>query len=214
MNIILLEKIANLGDIGDTADVKAGFARNFLFPQGKAVPATARNLAEFEERRAELLAAHDEHVRKAQERKDKVEGLALRIEVNASDEGRLYGSVGTRDIAEAVNAEADVAVTKAEVLLPHGVLREVGDYEISLDLGYEVSAEIKLAVVRQGTPAGVTDDGSMIEDMDAAETEADADDAAIGVAAIDIAADETQKESEADETGDTGKEAKDKAKKK
>ncbi len=174
MNIILLEKIAKLGNIGDTAEVKAGFARNFLFPQGKAIPATSENLAEFEQRRAELLAAHDENVYQAEERKAKVNELTVRIEVNASDEGRLYGSVGTRDIAEAINAQADAAVVKAEVLLPHGAIREVGDYPITVDLGYDVSAEINLAVVRLGTPGGVTADGSLIEDIDAAEAEAEA----------------------------------------
>lgn len=168
MNVILLEKITNLGDIGETADVKSGFARNFLFPQGKAIPATKANLADFEERKAELLAAHKEHVAAAEQRKAKVHGLNIKIEVNASDEGKLYGSVGTKDIADVVNAAAaDAEIIKSEVLLPHGVIREVGQYEITLDLGYDVNADITLAVVAQDSPAGVTDDGSLIEDVEA-----------------------------------------------
>ena len=167
MNVILLEKITNLGDIGETADVKSGFARNFLFPQGKAIPATKENLAQFEERKAELLAAHKEHVAAAEQRKAKVDGLNIKIEVNASDEGKLYGSVGTKDIADVINAAAaDAEIVKSEVLLPHGVIREVGQYEITLDLGYDVNADITLAVVAQDSPAGVTDDGSLIEEVE------------------------------------------------
>ena len=95
MNVILLEKMANLGDIGDTATVKNGFARNFLFPKGKAIPASKKNLAEFEGRRAELMAAHDKHVAAAQKRQAVVDGTTLNMQVNASDEGKLFGSVGT-----------------------------------------------------------------------------------------------------------------------
>ena len=168
MNVILLEKIGKLGEIGDTADVKAGYARNFLFPQGKAIPATKANLAEFEQRKSELLAAHNEKVAVAQGRADRIAGLAVTIEANASDEGKLFGSVGTRDIAEAINAQQDVALEKAEVMLPHGVLRDVGDYDITIDLGYDVTTEIKLAVVNTQS-AGVTDDGSIIEEIDEAE---------------------------------------------
>ncbi len=174
MNVILLEKIANLGNIGETADVKSGFARNFLFPQGKAIPATKENLAQFEERKAELLAAYNEHVAASEVRKAKVNGLNISIEVNASDDGKLYGSVGTKDIADVINAQvADAEIVKSEVLLPHGVIRELGQYEITLDLGYDVDAEITLAVVAQDSPAGVSDDGSLIaeasDDEDAEE---------------------------------------------
>lgn len=187
MNIILLEKISNLGKIGDTAEVKAGFARNYLLPKGKAVPATAANLTRFEQRRGELLAAHDENVRKAEARKAVLEGMALHIEVNASDEGKLYGSVGTRDIAAAVNAKAsEAALSKAEVLLPHGAIRQTGEYTISLDLGYEVGTQIELAVVRRGTPAEVTDDGSVLADIEAAEA-AEAEAKAIAEAAAKAA---------------------------
>ncbi len=172
MNVILLEKITNLGDIGETADVKSGFARNFLFPQGKAIPATKENLAQFEERKAELLAAYNEHVAAAEVRKAKVNGLNITIEVNASDDGKLYGSVGTKDIADVINAQAaDAEIVKSEVLLPHGVIREVGQYDITLDLGYDVDAEITLAVVAQDSPASISDDGSLLEDADEQDAE-------------------------------------------
>ncbi len=146
MNVILLEKIGKLGAVGDTAAVKAGYARNFLFPTGKAIPATRTNLENFEARRAELLAAHNEKVAVAQGRADKLKDLRVVIAVNAGEEGRLFGSIGTRDIADAVTA-AGVEVSKSEVRLPHGALREVGEYVISIDLGHEVEQGITLAIV-------------------------------------------------------------------
>jgi large subunit ribosomal protein L9 len=172
MNVILLEKIGKLGGIGDTASVKSGYARNFLFPQGKAIPATRQNLTEFESRRADLMAAHDKNIAATQKRADKVTGLSLSIQVNASDEGKLFGSVGTKDIADAINAEVGSDVTKAEVLLPHGVIRELGDFNIALDLGYEVGASIKVSVQGLDAVAGVSADGSMIEEIDEAEAAA------------------------------------------
>ena len=171
MNVILLEKIGKLGEIGDTANVKSGYARNFLFPQGKAIPATKGNLAEFEQRKAELMAAHNQKVANAQARAEKVNGLAISIEVNASEEGKLFGSVGTRDIADSVNAKAGSDITKAEVLMPHGVIRELGEFEIGLDLGHDVHASVKLAVVGLQNAAGVTDDGSILEEIEETEVE-------------------------------------------
>ncbi|MGB2105363.1 MAG: 50S ribosomal protein L9, partial [Glaciecola sp.] len=115
MNIILLDKIANLGGLGDQVSVKSGYARNFLFPQGKAVPATKDNVEKFEARRAELEAKMTEVLNAAQARADQLTALeAVTIQAPAGDEGKLFGSVGTRDIADAVSA-AGVAVTKAEV---------------------------------------------------------------------------------------------------
>src|SRR5690606_3600930 len=114
MNVILLEKVGRLGSVGDTASVRPGYARNFLFPSGKAVPATKTNLADFETRRAELLAAHNEKVAEAQKRAAKLKDLRVAISVNAGDEGKLFGSVGTRDIADAINATG-ADITKAEV---------------------------------------------------------------------------------------------------
>ena len=169
MNVILLEKIGKLGEIGDTANVKSGYARNFLFPQGKAIPATKDNLVEFEQRKSELFAAHDEKVGAAQGRASKVDGTSLSIEVNASDKGKLFGSVGTRDIADALNAKLSSDITKREVLMPHGVIRELGDYELVLDLGQDVHASISVAVVGLQSAVDVTDDGSIIEEIDEAE---------------------------------------------
>lgn len=147
MNVILLEKVGKLGAVGDTAAVKSGYARNFLFPTGKAIPATRTNLENFEVRRAELLAAHNEKVAGAQTRATKLKGLRVSIAVNAGEEGKLFGSIGTRDIADAINAAAGTDVNKSEVRLPNGALREVGEYEIAIDLGYEVEEVITLAVV-------------------------------------------------------------------
>lgn len=172
MNVILLEKIGKLGEIGDTASVKAGYARNFLFPKGKAIPATKANLAEFEERRADLLAAHNKKVAASQARAAKIDGASLIIEVNASDEGKLFGSVGTREIADALNAQAGSDVSKAEVLMPHGVLRELGITELTIDLGHDVAAQITVNVVGLQSAADVSADGSIIEEADDSDSEA------------------------------------------
>ena len=172
MNVILLEKIGKLGEIGDTASVKAGYARNFLFPKGKAIPATKANLAEFEERRADLLAAHNEKVAASQARAAKVDGASLIIEVNSSDEGKLFGSVGTREIAEALNAHAGSDVSKAEVLMPHGVIRELGITELTIDLGHDVAAQITVNVVGLQSAADVSADGSIIEEVEVSDSEA------------------------------------------
>lgn len=171
MNVILLEKIGKLGEIGDTASVKAGYARNFLFPKGKAIPATKANLAEFEERKADLLAAHNEKVAASQARAAKAEGASLTIEVNASDEGKLFGSVGTREIADALNAQAGSDVSKAEVLMPHGVIRDLGTTELTIDLGHDVAAQITVNVVGLQSAADVSADGSIIEEEDESEAE-------------------------------------------
>ena len=172
MNVILLEKIGKLGEIGDTASVKAGYARNFLFPKGKAIPATKANLAEFEERRADLLAAHNKKVAASQARAAKVDRANLIIEVNASDEGKLFGSVGTRDIADALNAQAGSDVSKAEVLMPHGVIRELGITELTIDLGHDVAAQITVNVVGLKSAADVSAVGSIIEEVDDSDSEA------------------------------------------
>ena len=175
MNVILLEKIGKLGEIGDTANVKSGYARNFLFPKGKAIPATKNNLEEFEKQKADLLAAHNSKVAEAQKRAEKVKGLSLTIEVNASDEGKLFGSVGTRDIAEAINAKSGADITKAEIQMPHGVIRDLGDFEISLDLGFDVNASISVSVIGLQSGVAVTDDGSLIDDNEVIDENTDAD---------------------------------------
>lgn len=146
MEIILLEKIANLGNLGDKVSVKPGYGRNYLIPQGKAVPATSSKLAEFEQRRAELEKKAAEATAAAQARAQAIGELSITIAQKAGDEGRLYGSIGTKDIADAAT-KAGVEVQKHEVRLPAGPIRHTGDYEISLQLNGDVAATLKLAVV-------------------------------------------------------------------
>ena len=149
MNIILLDKIANLGSLGDQVSVKSGYARNFLFPRGKAVPATKDNVEKFEARRAELEAKMTEVLNAAQARADQLTALeAVTIQAPAGDEGKLFGSVGTRDIADAVSA-AGVTVSKAEVKLPTGTLRELGEYDIDVQLHAEVTTTVKLVIAAE-----------------------------------------------------------------
>ncbi len=146
MEVILLEKMGRTGSVGDKINVRAGYARNFLFPYGKAIPATKENLANFEARKAELLkAAADKHSL-ALARAEKLSGLVVTISANAGDEGKLFGSVGTRDIAEAITAVGH-QVGKSEVLLPFGALRETGEFDINLSLGSDVTTTVKLAIV-------------------------------------------------------------------
>ncbi|MGD8558996.1 MAG: 50S ribosomal protein L9 [Gammaproteobacteria bacterium] len=146
MNVILLEKIANLGDLGDSVKVKAGYGRNFLIPQGKAVPATTENVEKFEARRAELEKAAAEKLSTAEARKDAISKLTISIAQKAGDEGKLFGSVGTTDIAQAIT-DAGVAVEKREIRLPTGPIRQVGDYMIEIELHSDVIAEINVNVV-------------------------------------------------------------------
>ncbi|QFU74653.1 50S ribosomal protein L9 [Halioglobus maricola] len=147
MEVILLEKIGNLGGLGDKVDVKAGFGRNYLIPQGKAVPATEGAVAQFEARRAELEAAAAETLAAAEKRAEAINGLELvTIAANAGEEGKLFGSIGTRDIAEAV-AAAGVEVDKSEVRLPEGALRELGEFEVAVQVHGDVTAMVNIAVV-------------------------------------------------------------------
>jgi large subunit ribosomal protein L9 len=145
MEVILLEKVGRMGNVGDKVNVKSGYARNFLFPFTKAIPATKENLANFEARKAELLKIAADKLSAAEARAAKINGMSVTIEANAGDEGKLFGSVGTRDIAEAITA-AGQPVEKSEVLLPAGALREIGEFTIALALGSEVTAEVKLQI--------------------------------------------------------------------
>ncbi|WKE64983.1 50S ribosomal protein L9 [Gallaecimonas kandeliae] len=149
MNVILLDKIANLGSLGDQVKVKAGYARNFLIPQGKAVMATRDNVAHFEARRAELEAKLAEVLAAAEARAEQVKALeSVEIASKAGDEGKLFGSIGTRDIADAISAKG-VAVAKSEVKLPEGALRTTGEFEVELQLHSDVFATIKVVVVAE-----------------------------------------------------------------
>jgi len=147
MEVILLENIGTLGGLGDKVTVKAGYGRNFLIPQGKAVPATQSNVAEFEARRAELERAAAEALTAAQSRAEALSELGMiTIEANAGEEGKLFGSIGTRDIADAVTA-AGCEIDKAEVRLPEGALRDTGEYVIAIQVHPDVMVDITLAVV-------------------------------------------------------------------
>ncbi|MCO4785870.1 50S ribosomal protein L9 [Marinomonas atlantica] len=146
MNVILLDKVGKLGGIGDVVTVKPGFARNFLIPNKKAVMANKANLATFEERRAELEAQAAERKASAEARAETLNGKTFTITANAGDEGKLFGSIGTRDIADAIVA-AGSEVSKSEVRLPEGALRNVGSYEIDVQVHSEVTATVTLDVV-------------------------------------------------------------------
>lgn len=148
MQIILLEKVANLGSLGEQVNVKAGYARNFLFPQGKAVPATKANIEHFQARRADLETAAAEKLASAESRKQQLEDIELSVAVKAGDEGKLFGSLGNRDIADLATG-AGVDVSKSEVRLPNGPIRAVGEFDITIQLHAEVSATLKLHVVAE-----------------------------------------------------------------
>lgn len=149
MEIILLEKVRNLGKLGDKLKVKNGFARNFLIPEGKAVFASKANIEAFEARKAELEKAQIENLKAAQARADKVAALGvITIASPAGEEGKLFGSIGVRDIAQAITT-AGVELERSEVSLPEGPIRALGEYEIDLLLHSDVVAKIKLAVVAE-----------------------------------------------------------------
>ena len=149
MEVILLENIGNLGALGDTVDVKPGYGRNFLIPQGKAVPATQDNVAKFEARRAELEATAAETLAAAKARGEALTALdTVNIVATAGEEGKLFGSVGTRDIAEALMA-AGCEVDKSEVRLPEGVIRELGEYEIMIQVHAEVISSVAIHIVAE-----------------------------------------------------------------
>jgi len=146
MDVVLLQKIGRLGNLGDQVSVKPGFARNYLMPQGKAVPATKANVAKFEERRAELEKAAQETLQAAQARADALADLMVTVAARAADEGRLYGSLGTREIADAIT-QAGFKVTKSEVRLPNGPLREIGEQDVMVQLHSDISVTVKIKVV-------------------------------------------------------------------
>ncbi len=145
MEVILLEKVANLGELGARVKVKPGYARNYLIPKGKAVRATPERIAEFEKRRAELEKKAQEVLAAAQERAAKLAALEVVVTQRAGPEGKLYGSVGTQNIAEAICA-LGVPVTRQEVRLPHGPLRQTGEHEVALQLHPDVIATVKVII--------------------------------------------------------------------
>ena len=148
MEVILLSKVENLGELGDKVMVRPGYARNYLIPQGKAKFATAENIAEFETRRAELEAQASEALEKAQQRKEKLDGVKITIAAKESGEGKLFGSVGNVDIIEALNALGH-EVEKREVRMPDGAFRNIGNYEIGLHLHTDVNATISIEIIAE-----------------------------------------------------------------
>lgn len=148
MEVILLEKVGKLGNLGDKVNVKPGFSRNYLIPYRKAVQATETNIAEFEVRRAELQAAADASFAAAQTRAEAMADLSITIEANAGDEGKLFGSIGTRDVADRITA-AGHAVNKSEVRMPNGVIREVGSYDVAVQLHSDIKTVVTIVVVAE-----------------------------------------------------------------
>ena len=146
MQIILLEKVINLGQLGDVVKVKNGYARNFLVPHGKAKRATPENLAEFEKRRAELEKQQGDILVQAQARAEKLNGMLVQITQKAGVDGKLFGSVTTADIADALKAQG-FEVAKGEIRMPDGPLKQVGDHDVTLGLHSDVTATIKVSVL-------------------------------------------------------------------
>ena len=149
MQVILLDKIAHLGKVGDQVNVKSGFARNYLIPQGKAVMATKANIEHFEARRAELEEKAAQALAAAVDRAARLEALgSVTIAAKAGDEGRLFGSIGTRDIAEAITAKG-VEVAKSEVRLPNGLIRTLGEHEVTFQFHGEVFSHLNVVIVAE-----------------------------------------------------------------
>ena len=146
MEVILLQKVANLGNIGDRVKVRSGFGRNFLLPQGKATLATPENVARFEARRAELERLAREHLSSAEERATALKDFKLTIQAKAGTEGKLFGSIGTADIAEALS-RANFKVERSEVRLPSGPLRMLGEHTVNLHLHADVDVLLHVAIV-------------------------------------------------------------------
>ena len=148
MEVILLQKVANLGNLGDRVKVRSGFGRNFLLPQGKATLATPDNIARFEARRAELERVAREHLSSAEERSVAMKDFKLTVHAKAGTEGKLFGSIGTSDIAEELN-RAGFQVERSEVRLPHGPLRMLGEHTVNLHLHADVDVPVQVTIVAE-----------------------------------------------------------------
>jgi large subunit ribosomal protein L9 len=148
MDVILLEKVANLGSLGDRVAVRSGYARNFLLPKGKATLATPANVAKFEARRAELEKTQHEQLAGAGARKTAFEGFKLTITAKAGSEGKLFGSIGTSDIAEAATA-AGQKLSRSEVRMPNGPLRSIGEHVVSVHLHADVNVDLPIIILAE-----------------------------------------------------------------
>jgi large subunit ribosomal protein L9 len=147
MDIILLERNRNLGNLGDTVSVKPGYARNYLLPQGKAVLATPENQARVEANRAELEKRMTETKAKAQAKADTLQGISLTLTGKTADEGKLYGSLGVREIVDAIQQAAGITIQRSEIYLSGGLIRAIGEYDVQIHLHPDVVVEMKVNVV-------------------------------------------------------------------
>lgn len=178
MEVILLEKIDNLGSIGDRVNVRSGYGRNYLLPKGKATVATPENIAIFEARRAEFESRQADELATAEARGARIQALNLKLTAKAGSEGKLFGSIGTIDIAEACTA-AGVAVERSEVRLPDGPIRMLGEHEVEIHLQTDVNVAVRIEVVSDGEPVVdplAADDDSIGDDDSATDDESAADD--------------------------------------
>ncbi|WP_019672670.1 50S ribosomal protein L9 [Psychrobacter lutiphocae] len=148
MQVILLQRIVNLGKLGETVDVKAGYGRNYLIPQGKALPATPANIEKFEARRAELEAIEAEELAAAQKRADALTDVNVIMRAKSGEDGKLFGSIGTRDIADALT-KSGLEVDRSEVKLPSGTLRQVGEYSVDIQLHHDIFANILVTILSE-----------------------------------------------------------------
>lgn len=175
MEVILLEQVDNLGGIGDRVNVRSGYGRNYLLPKGKATVATPENIAIFEQRRAEFEARQAQDTATAAERGARIQALNLKLVAKAGSEGKLFGSIGTIDIAEACTA-AGVAVERSEVRLPNGPIRMLGEHEVEIHLQTDVDVAVRIEVVSDGEP--VADALAADDDTVTADESAEADQSA------------------------------------
>ncbi|OAV01858.1 MULTISPECIES: 50S ribosomal protein L9 [Moraxella] len=157
MQVILLQRVVNLGKLGETVDVKAGYGRNYLIPQGKALPATEANLAKFEARRAELEALEAEELAAANARAEALTDVNVIMRAKSGDEGKLFGSIGARDIADALT-KSGLEVDRSEVKMPEGAFRQVGEYKVTIQLHHDVSADIVVTILSEDAPTAEEDD--------------------------------------------------------
>ncbi len=157
MQVILLQRIVNLGKLGETVNVKAGYGRNYLIPQGKALPATEANIAKFEARRAELEAQEAAELAEAKKRADSLTDVNVIMRAKSGDEGKLFGSIGARDIADALT-KSGLEVDRSELKMPDGSFRQIGEYTVTIQLHHDVTANIVVTIL--------SEDGEVAQDDD------------------------------------------------
>ena len=157
MQVILLQRVVNLGKLGETVDVKAGYGRNYLIPQGKALPATEANLAKFEARRAELEALEAEELLAANARAEALADVNVIMRAKSGDEGKLSGSIGARDIAYALT-KSGLEVDRSEVKMPEGAFRQIGEYKVTIQLHHDISTDILVTILSEDAPTADEDD--------------------------------------------------------